>query len=110
MGLAEVAELPPKQRAAIVLRFALDLRYREVGEVFGVDFRGLGEAEGRRRLCAQLAGYRESLGIAGGLRQRGLTEAELPVLAAKAINDPCNATNPRRPTAADLQAVLGEAL
>lgn len=28
---ARVAELPPKQRAAIVLRFALDLRYREVG-------------------------------------------------------------------------------
>jgi RNA polymerase sigma factor (sigma-70 family) len=29
---AAVADLPPKQRAAIVLRFALDLRYREVGE------------------------------------------------------------------------------
>jgi RNA polymerase sigma factor (sigma-70 family) len=28
---ARVAALPPKQRAAIVLRFALDLRYREVG-------------------------------------------------------------------------------
>ena len=32
---AAVAELPPKQRAAIVLRFALDLRYREVGEAIG---------------------------------------------------------------------------
>ena len=28
---SRVAGLPPKQRAAIVLRFALDLRYREVG-------------------------------------------------------------------------------
>jgi RNA polymerase sigma factor (sigma-70 family) len=28
---SRVAALPPKQRAAIVLRFALDLRYREVG-------------------------------------------------------------------------------
>ena len=27
-----VGALPPKQRAAVVLRFALDLRYREVGE------------------------------------------------------------------------------
>ena len=26
-----VAALPPKQRAAIVLRFGLDLRYREIG-------------------------------------------------------------------------------
>ena len=32
---AAVAELPPKQRAAIVLRFALDFRYREVGEAIG---------------------------------------------------------------------------
>jgi RNA polymerase sigma factor (sigma-70 family) len=28
---SRVAALPPKQRAAIVLRFALDLRFREVG-------------------------------------------------------------------------------
>ena len=27
-----VAALPPKQRAAIVLRFAVDLRYREIGD------------------------------------------------------------------------------
>jgi len=32
---AAVAELPPGQRAAIVLRFAVDLRYREVGEALG---------------------------------------------------------------------------
>jgi RNA polymerase sigma factor (sigma-70 family) len=32
---AAVAELPPSQRAAVVLRFAVDLRYREVGEALG---------------------------------------------------------------------------
>lgn len=32
---AEVAALPPKQRAALLLRFALDLRYREVGAAMG---------------------------------------------------------------------------
>ncbi len=32
---AEVAQLPPGQRAAVVLRFAVDLRYREVGEALG---------------------------------------------------------------------------
>ena len=32
---AEVAALPEKQRAAIVLRFALDLRHREIGEALG---------------------------------------------------------------------------
>ena len=32
---AAVAALPPSQRAAVVLRFAVDLRYREVGEALG---------------------------------------------------------------------------
>ena len=32
---AAVSELPPGQRAAVVLRFALDLRYRDVGEALG---------------------------------------------------------------------------
>jgi len=30
-----VAALPAKQRAAVVLRFAIDLRYREIGEAMG---------------------------------------------------------------------------
>ncbi len=30
-----VAALPPKQRSAVVLRFALDLRYRDVGAALG---------------------------------------------------------------------------
>ena len=32
---AAVAELPPSQRAAVVLRFAVDLRYRDVGQSMG---------------------------------------------------------------------------
>lgn len=31
----EVAALPAKQRAAVVLRFGIDLRYREIGEAMG---------------------------------------------------------------------------
>jgi RNA polymerase sigma factor (sigma-70 family) len=30
-----VADLPPNQRAAVVLRFAVDLRYREIGAALG---------------------------------------------------------------------------
>src|SRR6478735_2448868 len=35
-----VAELPPGQRAAVVLRFAVDLRYRDVGEALGTSEEG----------------------------------------------------------------------
>jgi RNA polymerase sigma factor (sigma-70 family) len=42
---AEVAELPEKQRAALVLRYALDLRHREIGVVIGCS-----EAAARRNV------------------------------------------------------------
>lgn len=35
-----VSELPPGQRAAVVLRFAVDMRYREVGEALGTSEEG----------------------------------------------------------------------
>lgn len=41
----EVAALPEKQRAALVLRYALDMRHREIGAVLGCS-----EAAARRRV------------------------------------------------------------
>lgn len=50
-----VAGLPPKQRAAIVLRFALDLRYREVGAALGCS-----EAAARRSVHEGVRALRAS--------------------------------------------------
>jgi len=52
---AEVGALPPKQRAAVVLRFALDLRYREVGEAMGCS-----EEAARRSVHEGLKSLRKS--------------------------------------------------
>ena len=51
---AEVAELPEKQRAAVVLRYALDLRHREIGEVLGCS-----EPAARRNVHEGIAKLRE---------------------------------------------------
>lgn len=48
-----VAGLPPKQRAAVVLRYAIDLRYREVGEAMGCS-----EAAARRSVHEALKSLR----------------------------------------------------
>jgi len=116
-SLGGYLDLPHGECNALLLPCVVDYnfssapeRYRRVGEALGLDFRGLSEAESRRRLCDHLLGLRRSLGIDGGLQGRGLTEKDIPILARKAINDPCNATNPRRPTVGDLETILGEAL
>ena len=54
---AAVAELPPSQRAAVVLRFAVDLRYREVGEALGTS-----EEAARRNVHEALKKLRASAG------------------------------------------------
>ena len=50
-----VGRLPEKQRAAIVLRFAVDLRYREIGEAMGCS-----EAAARRSVHEAIKSLRDS--------------------------------------------------
>jgi len=58
---AAVAELPPGQRAAVVLRFAVDLRYREVGEALGTSEEGARRNvhEGLKKLRTSAAELKE---------------------------------------------------
>ncbi len=50
------------------------------------------------------------LGLPAGLREMGVTEADIPGLAAQAEKDHCNATNPRPATARDYAGLYREAL
>ncbi len=50
-----VAALPPKQREAVVLRFAADLRYRDVGAAMGTT-----EAAARRNVHEAISKLRKS--------------------------------------------------
>ena len=52
---AAVAELPPKQREAVVLRFAADLRYREIGIAMETS-----EAAARRNVHEAITKLRKS--------------------------------------------------
>ena len=54
---AAVAELPTSQRAAVVLRFAVDLRYREIGDALGTS-----EEAARRNVHEALKKLRASAG------------------------------------------------
>jgi RNA polymerase sigma factor (sigma-70 family) len=58
-----VAGLPPKQRAAVVLRFALDLRYREIGMALDCS-----EAAARRSVHEAIKSLRKSNEIEAEVR------------------------------------------
>ncbi|MFT3828741.1 MAG: iron-containing alcohol dehydrogenase [Opitutaceae bacterium] len=110
-------DLPHGECNALLLEHVVDFnfssaaeRYVRVGEALGLDFRGLTAQQSRQRLSAHFQELRGLLGIAGTLRDRGLGESEITTLARKAINDPCNATNPRQPGIGDLEVILHESL
>lgn len=85
-------------------------RFRRIGQAMGCELKGLGERECRSRLVNHVLDLRRDCGIEEGLSARGIHTSDLSRLATKAILDPCNATNPRPPSRADLQALFAEAM
>src|SRR6201994_1336169 len=56
---------------------------------------GLPDAEAGLLLAERVQAMAAELGVPRGLAQLGVTEANIPALAASAMNDACLATNPR---------------
>lgn len=69
-----------------------------------------GAGSGKERLVQTFSSFRESLGVTERLSELGVTKADLPELAKKAIRDPCLATNPRKMTVEDIVTIYERAL
>lgn len=89
---------------------ASDDRYRRVGDAMGLDLARTTATEARAAVLAAVARLREAVGIPAGLAGRGVKVADIPVLARKALKDPCMVTNPRAAVVRDLEVVYEEAL
>jgi alcohol dehydrogenase class IV len=85
-------------------------RYQQIGEAIGLDMRGMTERERAKRITEALAALRNRIGIHDSLAARGVRSADIPELAGHAVKDACIVTNPRYATAADVQAIYGEAI
>lgn len=85
-------------------------RYRTVAGQLGIDTRGMAEPECAQRIVDELARLRASVGIAGGLADRGVRAADIAELVVHAVKDACIFTNPRRVSLADAQVIYGDAL
>lgn len=85
-------------------------RFVKIGDILQCPLGGMDASAARRRLREHLTQMRTDLGIKGSLAKRGLSSADISLLASKAIKDPCNATNPRPPNKRDLEVILEESL
>ncbi len=95
-----------------VVRFnwpAAEKRYRRMGRAMGLDLAGQSSTEARETLVDAIAGFKRKLGVWRTLRDCGVTTADFPALSRNAINDPCMATNPILPAAAEIEKIYEEA-
>ncbi len=116
-SLGGTSNLPHGECNALLLEFGVDFNFPEAEERFcrvaaalGLDLRGLGAGQKRRRLLDDIRALRQAVGVGGGLAGRGVTSGAFDHLAEFAMRDPCLYTNPRRASAADMKAIYGQAL
>lgn len=85
-------------------------RYCHIAQTLGIPDLSINQKKNKNLLIDYLIKLNESLGIDDTLSGKGVTSDIVPVLAAKAIKDPCNATNPVPPTRQDLEVIYKEAI
>lgn len=85
-------------------------RFAKIGEYMGLDIKGLSPLQQKKAIVNHVQAFKHQAGITQTLSSRGVQSSDIPLLAAKAINDPCNITNPRKPTQSDLATIYQEAM
>lgn len=86
-------------------------RYREVARALGVDVEACDPGdECRERLLDALRALKRDVGVDKSLSRLGVSAKDLDKLARLAMNDPCMATNPRKPTLEDIRRLFEQAM
>jgi len=116
-SLGGFLDLPHGECNALLLRHVMSFnqpeaaeRYPQIGSALGLDLRGLTVTQQAQALLAEVDRLRSAVGILRTLQQVGVQRSDIPILARKAIKDPCMVTNPRRPTIRDIEVIYEEAL
>jgi alcohol dehydrogenase class IV len=85
-------------------------KYSVISQIFDININDRKTEAIKNDLMQRLIEFNKQAGITATLHQKGVTNDIIPVLANKAIKDPCNATNPVPPQKEDLEIIYSSAL
>jgi len=116
-SLGGLLDLPHGQCNAILMDHvaaynyaAAPQRYETLGRLLGAGFDDEAPAEVKQMAVLDaMRAFKQSVGVAMGLADLGVSPEDVHDLAAKALGDPCMLTNPRQPTAAQIEAIYESA-
>ena len=95
-----------------VMRFNLNEASRELAEIgrsLGENVASLSAAEAGERACAAVTRLSKEIGLPQRLRDVGVKETYIPLMAQKAMGDWCHPFNPRSCRQADMESLYQEA-
>jgi len=109
--------LPHGECNAILLDHVMDFnfvnaseRYEKIGQAMAMDMRSMTTKEKKQAILNGIAELKMKAGISSSLGDRGTKIGDIPVLAEKAIKDPCLVTNPRQANKRDIEVIYEQAL
>ena len=116
-SLGGFLDLPHGKCNAILLDHVVDfnfneepMRYQHIGEIMGINFKGMARTEKKVAIVQELKHLKESVGIVRTLKQIGVKKSDIPQLSKNAMEDSCIVTNPRRPKQEDIEEIFKNAL
>lgn len=116
-SLGGLLDLPHGECNAILLEHVVGYnfpdasdRYMQIGKALGLKMAHVGVKDSKNQVMLRIRGLKERVGIQKTLKERGATVADIPLLAQKALQDPCMVTNPRVPNQRDIEVIYEEAL
>lgn len=77
-------------------------RYNTLGKIIGL---ALEKGKEKEQICRALDDLHRKAGLEHSLTELGLKSEDIPLLAERAINDPCMVTNPRKLTLALVEKI-----
>jgi len=115
-SLGGMLDAPHGECNALLLPYVIDFnfesvpeRYNRIAEAMGVATVGMSSDDMRAALHSRIACLLKASGITHTLSQLGVSRSDIPVLAGKALDDPCIFTNPRQPTREEIEAIYERA-
>jgi alcohol dehydrogenase len=85
-------------------------RLTDIARAMGADVSGLDAAAGAERCLTAIRQLAADVKIPTGLKQLGVHEEDIPLLAANALKDACGLTNPRPASQAEIEAIFRRAM
>jgi len=94
-GVCNAILLPHVERFNLIAKLS---RFVDIARALGEKVDGLSERDGAQKALDAIRVLSADVGIPSGLKELGVKEADLKIMAENAQKDACGLTNPRRPT------------